>query len=220
MFMRLQSSITKSRLFSTEKIFSPSSSVMGVLDSQLNEEDLLKSKFLRRSKLNKSLAKPQKIVLDESSEGILDALAGELEDAINDYLNKNSIFVSGPTKQSLPISSNQLVEITRLRLNQDCSHAHAYWSSSPIEILLEKMLEKSKEQTKQTQKVDSQSMQRHHQIGIRMEKKVTDVLQFHEGKFRSHIIRSINLRRVPRIFFAPDNRYKLLLDQLQKNARV
>jgi ribosome-binding factor A len=216
------------------------SSVLNKLDEEVDDDDLRRVKSQRKLKLNKSLLRPPKKILDDASQGIYDALGGDLADCINDYLMKNQIFRSRSTSRS-SLMSDTVVDISTVSLNQDQSHAHAYWSSEPIEYMLKNMLEASKqhiisrheamkkstmtartptiekEQAAKKEKVAHDPMESY-VLALRMEKNLTDKLQRFEGKFRSHIIRTINMRRVPRIYFAADKNTKFLLEQLKAVA--
>ena len=87
--------------------------------------------------------------------------------------------------------ASQLVEISSVRLNQDYSHAHAKWRSRFVEDILTKFQEK-------------ELTDRDIKFTEKMIANINDVLQRSEGKFRSNVVKSYNFRRVPRMYFQPD----------------
>lgn len=142
---------------------------------------------------------------------------------------KNVLFSSKSTNS---MTSDNVVEISTVSLNQDQSHAHAYWSSEPIETMLKNLILAGKQHVfLQHQSAKPQDLQKFasiapvdaregYQLALKMEKNLSTKLQRYEGKFRSHIIRTINMRRVPRIFFAADKDTKMLIEQLKAIAEL
>lgn len=184
------------------------SSVINQVDASFDGSDAHRGQSQRKLKLNKSLRRPAKVVLDQASKGLHESMGQELADCMNDYLFNNSIVRSN---RRIVDSSEHLVEISTVSLNQDESHAHAFYTSEPFEAILQLMIKESGS----GEHVDSS---KNFQLAKRMEKNLTKKLAVLEGKFRSHIIRTINLRRVPRIFFAPDSSTRALLRQLEAIA--
>ena len=151
----------------------------------------------QRAKISQPLEKPAKLVLDEASRGMSQAIADDMMDNMNDALSSNDFI--GVFK-GVDYAS-QVVEISSVRLNQDFSHAHVTWRSRYIEDLLEKFQEKdlSENDVKMAEKMTTN---------------INDILQRNEGKFRSHFIKSVNFRRVPRIYFQKDQYIEDLLKVL------
>lgn len=176
-------------------------SILSQLDNDNEKVD--KGRGRAKTKLNKSLVKPAKRELDDASRGIQEALGEDLAQTMNEYLQENALF---RTRKNLKnSSSDSLVEITTVSLNKDESHAHAYWTSEPVLSLLTQMI----------QNCTTMDTKRNYEVALRVEKNVSARLQRFEGKFRSNIIRTINMRRVPRIFFAADASTKLLIEKLK-----
>lgn len=152
----------------------------------------------QRAKISQPLEKPPKLVLDDASQGMMEAIADDIMDNMNDALNSNDFI--GVFK-GVDYAS-QVVEISAVKLNQDYSHAHITWRSSYIEDVLIQF---------QTKDLTDRDVK----MAEKMTKNITDILQLHEGKFRSHMIRNFNFRRVPRIYIQPDEYIEDLLKVLK-----
>eukprot|EP01039_Chlorochromonas_danica_P005882 gene5882-6477_t len=153
----------------------------------------------KRYKLNKSLVAPEKEQITSQMDGILGATADEIMDDMNEVLDSpqfSSIFGNKFT------SLSDALEISSLVLNKDVSHAHARWHSPIIAGFIDSLVKK--EEVTKAQLLLAQ----------KMASNITRRLQSNEGKFRSHIIRTINFRRVPRIFFRASHTIETLLDKL------
>lgn len=214
------------RLLESQKV----TSLLDHLDENVDGDDLRRVRSERKLKLNKSLLQPRKKILSPAAQGAMDAFGSRLADDMNIYLSKNILFRPRREKDARFISrmtGDQVVEISTVSLNQDQSHAHAYWSSEPITIMLQKLVAASQQYVIQSHRPEvARNIQRKTQVGPqdplkcyefaqRAESRLTKKLQDREGGFRSHIIRTINMRRVPRIFFAPDKSTKMLMAQLK-----
>lgn len=151
-------------------------------------------------KLNVPLVKEEKIVRsDPRSDGVLEATAEEVMDDLNQALTTSQLanifkFVR---------NTSEVMEITKVVLNKDLSHADASWHSDYLEGFLRHLLLKDG--------LSASDLR----LGKKMLKNVTNKLQSSEGKFRSHIIRSMNFRRVPRIFFRPGRRMDDALERIE-----
>jgi ribosome-binding factor A len=84
----------------------------------------------------------------------------------------------------------QFIEIEEVKLNMDCSHVTAYWTS----YVLQKFAEYCKD------KSDSKS---YAEFKAKSVDHITQRLQSMEPKFRNDLARNIHFRRIPRIFFKP-----------------
>eukprot|EP01033_Poteriospumella_lacustris_P009299 gene9299-6661_t len=214
------------RLLESQKV----TSLLDHLDENVDTDDLRRVRSERKLTLNKSLLQPRKKILSPASQGQMDAFGDRLADDMNLYLSKIILFRPRRENDARFVSrmtGDQVVDITTVSLNQDQSHAHAYWSSEPITIMLQKLVAASQQYMIQSHRPEvAQSIQRKAHVGPkhplqcyefaqRAESRLTKKLQDREGGFRSHIIRTINMRRVPRIFFAPDKSTKMLMAQLK-----
>lgn len=136
-----------------------------------------------RGKISQPLEKTT-LELDDASKGVLEATGMDIMDVMNELLSSDQFHnVFKGTECAADV-----VEIIEVKLNRDCSHAHAFWSSKLVEVFLTNLLERplSAQQVKVAEK-----------MGANM----TNILQRHEAKFRSEIIKTINFRRVPRVYF-------------------
>lgn len=93
----------------------------------------------------------------------------------------------------------------------DYSHAHTFWRSPAIEIFIKLII-----QDLLTKKItDPEVIKKKIDTVRRMEAKVSEQLQLNEGRMRSHLIKTINFRRVPRLLFESDTSIKILVEKLQ-----
>ena len=129
------------------------------------------------------------------------------------------------------LKTSKVVEIDYVFINKDVSHVTAYWKSDMVNVLVNELSKKQKlerdmerierydEDMKNLKsdrfgsnyniKTNIKSIRNGNDKGVfdssvvlaRAEKHVTKSLQGKEGKFRSHLIRHIEFRRVPRLFF-------------------
>lgn len=166
--------------------------VSNILDSPLVSED--RNRPIRmRGKISKPLEKPR-LELDDASQGMLDSTGMEVMEVMNEALQTDEFYqVFRGTE-----SAADVVEIIDVKMNRDFSHAHAFWRSKVIEMCLENLLSKNLAPTDV-------------KIAEKMLVNMTNILQRNEAKFRSHMVRRINFRRVPRIYFKHE---KLLVDML------
>ena len=129
------------------------------------------------------------------------------------------------------LQTSKVVEIDYVHLNKDVSHVTAYWKSDMVNVLVSELskkqkLEKDMEKIERydeemlnlkkddvgsnyNSKTHIKSIRNGNDKGVfdssvvlaRAEKHVTKSLQGKEGKFRSFIMKHIEFRRVPRVFF-------------------
>jgi len=204
------------RSFSSETFQRKGKTVLEHLDGSETSSPSKQEKFSRRANiLRKTLRSPAKKVLDSTSEGISEATSQDLTDFMNEYLEKNKVFKS--KGEPWAIKTSDYLEITECDLNQDYSHCHAQWSCPAFDHLLKQLLKVDKSQSC-AESMSQVSFQERYNMAKKVEKKMNLILERLEGKFRSHIIREVNLRRVPRIFFVADKRTTLMLEQLKRAA--
>lgn len=153
----------------------------------------------KRFKLNKSLVAPEKEQITSQMDGILGATAEEIMDDMNEALESAQFATIFGNKFA---SLSDALEISSLVLNKDISHAHARWHSPIIAGFVDSLVKRE----------DISLAQLH--LARKMTNNISRRLQSNEGKFRSHIIRTINFRRVPRIFFRPSHTIEGLLESL------
>lgn len=172
--------------------------VSSVLDSPMVAED--RNRPIRmRGKISKPLDNP-KMELDNASKGILESTGMDIMDVMNESLRSDEFYnVFKGTD-----SAADVVEIIEVKLNRDRSHAHAVWKSRVIELFLDNLL------TKSLTPPDIK-------VAEKMVTSMTNILQRHEAKFRSRIIRTINFRRVPRVYFTHSQSLTDLLTLLKED---
>jgi ribosome-binding factor A len=185
--------------------------VSSMLDDQFVVNDR-KKPIHERSKLSKPLAKPPILELSPQSVGLLEKSGVEVLDIIMDALAELDFTevlpsVSDPT---------EFIEIKKVKLNPDCSHADTYWTSEILMDYYRNLLLK--------RDINSPSLNFTDQLCYNLEDtqklkskvfRLTKLLQKYEGFFRSKIVRKINFRRVPRVVFHPDPKMKRLLQKLE-----
>lgn len=206
------------RDFSSDNFERKGKSVLEHLDGSDTASRSKQDRFSRQANtLRKTLRPPSKKVLDSTSSGISEATSQDLADFMNDYLENNKVFKS--KGEAWAIKTSDYLEITECDLNQDYSHCHAQWSCPAFDHLLKQLLKVDKNQSSAAG-MSQVSFQERYTMAKRMVNKMNLILQRLEGKFRTQIIREVNLRRVPRIFFAADKRTTLMLEQLKRAAAV
>jgi ribosome-binding factor A len=136
-----------------------------------------------RGKISKPLEKPR-LELDDASKGMLDSTGLEVMDVMNEALQTDEFYQIFKGTES----AADVVEIIDVKMNRDFSHAHAFWRSKVVEMCFENLLAKNLAPTDI-------------KIAEKMLLNMTNILQRNEAKFRSHMVRRINFRRVPRIYF-------------------
>lgn len=135
-------------------------------------------------KLRQPLATKKKAILDVPSQGRLEATCEDVLDNMNETLASSALtnIFKGVRDASM------VIEIVHVDMNMDYSHAYAHWEST---ILKDFMATVSKEK-------DHEESQR---LALQMEKQITSKLQKLEPVFRSKIVKKMDFKRVPRIFF-------------------
>lgn len=156
------------------------------LDSQAKDGAVQKKD---RIKLNRSLQQKAKPALGAAGVGILEHTAEEISDYLNEALASAKLcdMFKGVRKAS------NIVEISECIINQDFSHVTAYWSSDLANDFTKFLNKKGTSQTS----LDADK------LAERLNHTVTKTLQSCEGVFRAHIMKKMEFRRVPRVFFRP-----------------
>ncbi|RYH09249.1 hypothetical protein EON65_40315 [archaeon] len=161
------------------------------------------AKLTNGKKLNQSLQPKEKVKVNSETNGILEATALELVDDLNAALatpQLSSLFRSVP-------NILEVIEISKVILNKDMSHVDAFWVCKISSVFIQ-TLSKKDNITKQDVIVAKNMVQN-----------INGKLQKQEARFRSHMIKSFDFRRVPRVFFRPDLKLQQQLGELEENRQ-
>lgn len=163
----------------------------GALYSQTNRRDpnLPAAPKQVRAKLSRTLETPQprSEVLSERQKGMNTAFAEEIMDVLNEAMASSKI---GRGLFRGTDDASAVVEITACKVNSDVSHIYAEWSSPIINGFADEIKgNMGEEKAKKFQK--------------KSENYVTARLAMREGRFRTYLLRRIESKRVPRIYFKP-----------------
>jgi ribosome-binding factor A len=157
-----------------------SSSLSEHLDSVQNGQ--LRKKTT--AKLSKGLEKHVDPEPSTAMQGVLESTAEEICGILNDALASNKLY---KLFRGCPDAS-EAIDIEYVKINTDCSHATAFWKSSVIEkygnfVAVHDGPEKG------------------FLVKQRMNKFISATLQRKEPVFRTILIKHMDFRRVPRVFF-------------------
>lgn len=140
-----------------------------------------KSEKKLRSRLDK---KKESTRLSPDAYGKMEGTSVDILDILNEALEENSLYeLFKGTKRA-----SDVVEVMHVVINQDCSHVTAYWSCDLIEKFVDKVREKHGD-------IDYKKV--HNEFTSKISKKLKSC----EPTFRSFLLRKMDFRRVPRIFF-------------------
>jgi ribosome-binding factor A len=142
----------------------------------------------KRSKLNKGLDKTEKVVISECNKGIMDQSGNEIAEIINETLASRSFYKIFKGCDD----ASKVVEIEEVKINRDCSHAYAYWSSDILNKFAETMVLDNKINQEDYNRFVTKSV-----------KYIHSHLQIREGFFRSKLAQKMSFKRVPKIYFKP-----------------
>ena len=140
--------------------------------------------YKQRVKLTRSLEKEAARDIGDRGRGTLEAIGDEIADIINESLRSNKFAdtfrrVRDPTP---------FIEIVKVVVNRDLSHADAYWISPVIHKFAYSCRESLGEKKEQA-------------LLKKMSKYINERLQTRESRFRTEVMRAMQFKRVPRIFF-------------------
>lgn len=177
----------------------------GALYSQTNRRDpnLPAAPKQARAKLGRTLETPQprSELLSERQKGMNTAFAEEIMDILNDAMASSKV---GRGLFRGTDDASAAVEIIACKVNSDVSHVYAEWSSPIIQGFAEEIeRDLGEEKAKSFLKKSANY--------------ITARLSRHEGRFRTYLLRRIESKRVPRIYFKPF-KAKNELDPEQKAA--
>jgi hypothetical protein len=186
--------------------------VSAILDDPLVLQDATKPKR-ERGKIAKPLTEIAALQLDASSKGFLEMEATQIQEILNDSLQMDEIssnIIPSSKVRGKIADISDFFEFTAVKLNRDASHADTIWSSSYLEKFYQSLVDEPVPRYTKT----SYTQEDLDRFKAKL-KDFSGVLQKNEGKFRTQIIRKMNFRRVPRIFFHPDPKLKRLLSELK-----
>lgn len=120
------------------------------------------AKETSKGKLTKPLEKEIKVALSPAARGQLDSFSEDILDVLNDALDSSKLM---NTFKGSPRSS-KLVEFIQVRLNKDCSHVTALWSSDILNGFI-KTIEKGQKDEMEQEKIYKEKQDKYndeHQI--------------------------------------------------------
>ncbi len=167
--------------------------LIGQLDLQASSSVFGKDK----AKLSKGLEQKVKQGISAASRGALDTTSEDIAEIITDALDSTKLInmFRGVEKAS------DMIEIEEVTVNQDYSHVTVWWSSPVVKKFALFVRQK-------------QSLQEAVTLNAKMTANINEKLQKCEGVFRHFVMKNIDYKKVPRIFFRPHAE----LLQKQKNS--
>lgn len=96
-------------------------------------------------KLSKPLEKVEKALLSPAARGQLDAFSEDILDVLNEALESNLLLDTFKGSKK----SSKVVEFIDVKLNKDCSHVTAHWSSDILNGFTKVIAQKQKEEKDQ-----------------------------------------------------------------------
>jgi ribosome-binding factor A len=151
--------------------------------------ELLDGKSLtnaQTAKLQRSLETPSKRLLTNAERGVMDAQSEDVLEVLNEALSSSQLY----NLFQKTGDASKFVEFSLVRLNQDRSHTTVLWSSSVLEKFAAKVRGTAGEQEAA-------------RFAKRAVENVNSRLQRREPLFRSLLIKKMDFKRVPRLFFRP-----------------
>ena len=159
--------------------------------------------YKMRAKLARSLEKKPVRDIGDRARGTMDAIGDEIADIINESLRKDKFSTIFKRVKDL----TPFVEIVKVVVNRDLSHADAYWVSPVIHKFAYSCRESLGEKREQD-------------LLKKMSNKISDNLQKKEPQFRTEVMREMTFKRVPRIFFHKKKISKTEKDKARLNKDV
>lgn len=153
-------------------------------------------------KLAKKLLKPEKPKLSPKDAGLLEAESDELLGIISRTLKSSKLL---EVFSSTDLAS--VLDVEKVVVNSDSSHVTVYWTSPAVA----KFLAMVKRKHGLNDAID---------IGQKICDKITSKLTARESVFRTDIMRHMDYRRVPRIFFSSHDLIELNLTIKKNKASV
>ena len=155
---------------------------VSILDAAKNPENNLS--FSKRSKLFSSLDTQDTKEINDRAVGTLLGIGEDIADFLNECLG-SSKFIGTFKNVSDP---SRFVEIVKVKINRDLSHADAYWSCPLIHDFADKIPSEIGDE-KRTRVIKTMTTY--------INKRLSD----RESQFRTEMIKKMSFKRIPRIFF-------------------
>ena len=180
---------------------------LGGLDGQQDDDLLPKT---AKSKLKARLETKKKRPMDEMEIGMLETRSADILEILNNGLESKAIY--GVFK-NIPDTS-KVVSINHVRCSRDMTHVSAIWGSDLFQDFIQQVKIKNGEK-------DASSVQ------AKIYKKTSALLQAKEPAFRTHLMRHMSFRRVPRITFLPpgneltrEEKYEIQMEEWMKEQAL
>jgi ribosome-binding factor A len=181
----------------THKLESPMAKVTKLLDGETSQgskkDDASKTESVSRrlnadskaiGKLRMGLLAKKKGILDNASQGRLETTCEDVMDNMNETLASSALInVFKGVKDA-----SMVIEIAHVEINMDYSHATAHWESEILMNFVDSV---------RTENGPEDALK----LALKMETKITAKLQKLEPLFRTRIVKQMDFRRVPRIYF-------------------
>lgn len=154
---------------------------------------------IQKKKLSSSLTNPQlENDLTPHGIGVLDTFGTDIAEVLNEGLHSSNTFYGMIPGAKQP---GDILEISHVKINKDCSHIMVYWSA-PFITNFSNLV--------RTESGEEEAVRVHEKMATAM----TTRLQRREPQFRSLLIKKMEFRRVPRISFREWTRK--VVDKLKK----
>lgn len=176
------------RLFSTRVTSSiPKISNAGIvkqLDVSVSKDTTQPHVKKTKIKLAKGLHSKEQSKFSPTQTGAFDTAKEDIAEVLENCLASNELLNAF---HPYPFTS-QIIEIKKVHLNRDLSHVDVLWESSFLEKFLQRIYEVGGQEEGKRMK-------------NKLYKHANEVLQKKEPKFRTHLMKEIFFRRVPRYLF-------------------
>jgi ribosome-binding factor A len=163
-----------------------------------------------RSKLSKPLEGKLNVTKVNENEdvtlhGLHELQSQELQQILTDTLELIDFSKVLPNVEN----PSEFIEIERVKLNPDCSHADTFWTSAILHDFYLTLIEKAE--------IDEEVHYSEEDLQKFLSKliSVNKFLQENDGKFRTAIIRKVNYKRVPKVVFHIDKQLLALIQELK-----
>lgn len=153
-------------------------------------------------KLAKKLLKPEKPKLSAKDAGLLEAECDELFGIISETLKSSKLLEIFSSTDLATV-----IDVEKVVVNSDSSHVTVYWTSPAVAKFLSMVKRKH-------------GLNDAIEIGQKICDKITSKLTARESVFRTDVMRHMDYRRVPRIFFLSHDLIELSLTIKKNKASV
>lgn len=138
----------------------------------------------KKSKLSQGLDKPMAENQSTAAQGVLEATGEDICNILNDTLSSSKLFRMFRGCDD----ASEAIQFEHVIVNTDCSHATAYWTSKVTQRFA-------------TLVARTEGERRSAELIHGVHDKICLRLQAKEAVFRTHLIKHMDFRRVPRVFF-------------------